>query len=457
MNILSVSQVTRQINDKLEGAFPFVWVQGQVTNLSRPFSGHVYFSLKDENSMLAAVWFKNKRRESEKFDPLTGEIFEDGPKPDLSGTLSNGDEIACAGRISVYGPRGQYQLIVELAQEVGQGKLHAEFELLKAKLAARGFFDQSRKRPLPRHPARVALLTSPSGAALHDFIKVSRNKGFGAQLRLHPVPVQGAEAAPAIIKAIEEVNREGWAELIVIIRGGGSLEDLWAFNEEKLAEAVVKSRLPVLAGIGHEVDFSMTDLSADMRAATPSHAAQLLWPERREFAQKLDELHLRLERAGRNLLAGKNQTLLNLERALGWLSPKNRLERHQHSLERLRERLSLSASRVTREKLRRLEHAHSALERGFSIKDLRLRGQKLAVLQKRLERGGVEHLSGLSGKITLLDLRLEALSPLAPLERGYALLRKQGGEYVRSITQIQPGEQLEARVSDGEFSVSVEK
>ncbi len=457
MKILSVSQVTRQINDKLEGAFPFIWVQGQVTNLSRPFSGHVYFSLKDENSVLAAVWFKNKRRESEKFDPLTGEIFEDGPKPDLSNTLNNGDEIACAGRISVYGPRGQYQLIVELAQEVGQGKLHAEFELLKIKLAAKGFFDQGRKRPLPRHPVKVALLTSPTGAALHDFIKVSQNKGHGAQLRLYPVPVQGAEAAPAIIKAIEKVNSEGWAELIVLIRGGGSLEDLWAFNEERMAEAVVNSRLPVLAGIGHEVDFSMTDLSADMRAATPSHAAQLLWPERREFVQKLDELTLRLEQSSRNLLSRKSQSLLNLERALGWLSPKNRLSRHQDNLEKLQERLSLNASRVTREKMQSLERARIALSRSFSIKDLDTRGRKLTALHERLERGCFEHLAELAGKIKLLDLRLEGLNPLAPLERGYALLQKQDGEYVRSTAQVQPGEQLKARVSDGEFSVTVEK
>ena len=297
--ILTVRALTEQLRRSLEGRFPFVWVRGEVSNLSRPGSGHIYFSLKDQDAQLQCVWFRGQQRQAEQgqsFDPLTGEVF-DSPRPSPLELLRNGLDMLCAGRISVYAPRGQYQMLVELVQPAGQGLLAQAFEERKRRLAEAGYFAQERKRLPPWNPQRVALITSPSGAAVHDFLELARDRGSGAQIRLFPASVQGEEAAPEIVRALETANEQNWAQVIVLIRGGGSLEDLWAFNEESVAEAVFHSRLPVVAGIGHEVDVTLADMTADLRAATPSHAAQLLWPLRAELRQRLDESEAALRRA----------------------------------------------------------------------------------------------------------------------------------------------------------------
>lgn len=220
-NILSVRELTERLRRMVEQRFPFVWVRGETTNLSRPSSGHLYFSLREGADLLNCVWFRGQQRESESFDPLTGEVWEGGPRPGIAATLENGREIICAGRLSVYGPRGGHQLIVELAQEAGQGLLAAALEELKRKLAARGYFDQSRKRPLPACPERVALVTAPTGAAVRDFIRISSERGLGSSIRIYPSPVQGDDAPPLLAEAIGQANAEAWADLIVLIRGGG--------------------------------------------------------------------------------------------------------------------------------------------------------------------------------------------------------------------------------------------
>ena len=230
MSILTVRQLTAQIKDAVESGFPYVWVRGEVTNVSRPSSGHIYFSLKDENALLQAVWFKGSQKERETFDPLTGEVFEDGPRMSLAGTLRNGQQVICAGRLTVYAPRGGYQLVVELAQDSGEGQLHLALEALKRKLAEKGYFSLERKRPIPEHPHRVAVITAPSGAAIRDFLRLSGERGTGCEIRIHPVPVQGDDAPPRIAEALDDENRRGWADVLVLIRGGGSLQDLWAFN-----------------------------------------------------------------------------------------------------------------------------------------------------------------------------------------------------------------------------------
>ena len=245
--ILTVRALPAQLRRSLEGRFPFVWVRGEVSNLSRPGSGHIYFSLKDQDAQLQCVWFRGQQRQAEQgqaFDPLTGEVF-DTPRPSPLELLRNGLDLLCAGRISVYAPRGQYQLLVELVQPTGQGLLAQAFEERKRKLAEAGYFAQERKRPLPWNPQRVALITSPSGAAIHDFLELAQNRGCGAEIRLFPASVQGEEAAPEIIRALDEINAQGWAQVIVLIRGGGSLESS-ALNEAA-AEASLSCCRP-LAG-----------------------------------------------------------------------------------------------------------------------------------------------------------------------------------------------------------------
>ena len=410
-HILSVSALTRAIKGSLETAFPFVWVRGQVVNLSRPSSGHVYFSLKDEDSSLAAVWFKGSHQESARFDPLTGEVFEEGPRQSLATSLKNGQEIVCAGRIAVYGQRGVYQLVVELAQEAGLGRLHEEFTRLRAALEARGFFDPERKRPLPEHPRRLAVITAPQGAAIHDFLRIAHDRGLGAAIRVYPAPVQGEGAAPAIIALLSRIWDEGWAECIVLIRGGGSIEDLWAFNDEALARAVHASPVPILAGIGHEVDFTLADMTADVRAATPTHAAQLLWPDRAELVREWRQLATALDRAAACGFARQQDRLERLLRGLTWASPRRRLAACS-------ERLAAT--------LRLLAGAGRLL----------------------LERTGA--------RLGTLHSRLEALNPHAPLERGYALARKEDGSFVRLKSDVAPGETLRLVVSDGDIPIRVE-
>ena len=220
--ILSVTELTDRMRRTLEGTFPFVWVRGEIGELSFPGSGHIYFTLKDAGAQLQCVWFRDRQRRGRNFDPLTGEIFAE-PRPDPVRLLRQGSELFCAGQISVYGPRGRYQLIVELVQAGGQGLLAQAFEKRKQALAARGFFAAERKRPLPASPSRVALVTSPAGAAIHDFMELASVRGLGAEVRLFPVRVQGEGAAGQICRALDEINRQGWAQVAVIIRGGGSL------------------------------------------------------------------------------------------------------------------------------------------------------------------------------------------------------------------------------------------
>ena len=410
-HILSVSSLTKAIKGTLETAFPFIWVRGQVANLSRPSSGHVYFSLKDEENSLAAVWFKGSQQDCQRFDPLTGEVFEEGPRPSLASSLANGQEIVCAGRIAVYGQRGVYQLVVELAQEAGLGRLHEEYARLRAALEALGFFAPERKRPLPKHPRRLAVITAPQGAAIHDFLRIAEDRGLGAAIRIYPAPVQGDTAPPAMIAALRRIWDKNWAECIVLIRGGGSIEDLWAFNDEALARAVHASPIPILAGIGHEVDFTLADMTADARAATPSHAAQLLWPDREELAREWRQLVTALEQTEQRWLARQQDRLERLLRGLAWGSP----------------------------------------ERGLTAWS-----DRLAAALRLLAGAGRLLLERQGGRLTALHSRLKALDPHAPLERGYALARKGDGTFVRLTSDVAPGEALRLVVRDGDIAIRVE-
>jgi exodeoxyribonuclease VII large subunit len=430
--ILSVTALTEAVKKRLEGTFPFVWVRGQVTDLSRPASGHVFFALRDEHSRLAAVWFKGDIRPAQRFDPLTGEIYGDGPRPSPALSLENGLEIVCAGRLSLYAPRGIYRLVVEYATEQGTGRLHEEFLRLRAKLAAEGIFAPERKRPLPVLPRRIALVTSPQGAAVHDFLRLSARRGPGAEFRIYPVPVQGEGAPPKIIEAVRRIAAEGWAEVLVLLRGGGSLEDLWAFNDEELARAVCRSPIPVLAGIGHEVDFTLTDLAADVRAATPSHAAQMLLPERAELYRALSDLRAALRETAERRLERASGRFADLANGLRRLSPRRTLEARRERLA-AELRLLLGAGRLF------LQRGEARLNRACA--GLAGRPDKL-----RLRAASLEH----------LVLRLEALDPHAPLHRGYALARKADGNFVRRISDVLPGEALTLTVTDGGIAVRVE-
>lgn len=475
--VLTVRELTEQLRRKIEGDFPFVWVRGEVTNVSRPASGHLYFSLKDAEALLNCVWFRQWQREVERFDPLTGEVFA-APRHSPALTLCNGQQVICAGRMSVYAPRGSYQLLVELVQENGMGTLYEAFERVKRALAERGFFAQERKRPLPANPQRVAVVTAPGGAAVRDFLRIASQRGCGAEIRIYPASVQGSHAVPELVAAIQQAQADSWAQVLVLIRGGGSLEDLWAFNEEAVAEAVFQARLPVVAGIGHEVDFSMADLTADCRAATPTHAAQLLWPDRAELLQRLDETELALRRVFYQRMALTGQRLDSLGHRLAAHAPRRLLallagrcdmllhrlrqagmqavERRERALEQLSRRLG-SALRKERIEfaLEQLEQLDARLRRA-AAQWCRGKEQELVRLAQGLRQTEEERLRSCTVQMEQLALRLMAQNPLQPLERGYALVRDRSGRLVRQASDLQVGDRFDLQFVRGHISAAVE-
>lgn len=429
-HIYSVSQITSAIKEELESRYPFLWVQGQIGNLSRPGSGHIYFTLKDREASLNVAWFRSSQSRG-------------GLPP---GALETGAEVVCAGRLAVYPPRGIYQLIADLVEDRGVGSLQLQFEALKRKLAGQGYFAPEKKRPLPAHPARVAVVTAPDSAALHDFLRLSRRRGWPGEIRIHPTPVQGEAAADSVARALEEANREGWARILVLIRGGGSLEDLWTFNTEAVAEAVHNSAIPVVTGIGHEVDLTIADMVADVRASTPSHAAQLLWPERTEMMQQVDETEAALLQAWKNRHTRLREELGSLTRALAWLSPARRLQQLQQSLQVQESGLKRCADFLLQTKQSRLQQLADRLQRVFGADSWRLREQAIQALENRLETAARAQLKSRGNDLDRLEAGLQAMDPYLPLKRGYSLVTvDRTGEFLRVREQVESGEEVSIR------------
>lgn len=457
--ILTVAELTRAVKDVLETEFPFVWVRGQVGNVSRPASGHIYFTLTDGESALSVVWFKSAQWRREEggavVNPATGEILEpdDTSGESASGhvpDIEEGRELLCAGRLNVYERRGVYQLVAELVQQEGVGDLHLAFEALKRDLAQRGWFDAERKKPLPSHPWRVALVTSPRGAAVRDFLRLAEERGWGMQIRLYPALVQGDRAPKAIAEALARADDDAWAEVVALVRGGGSLEDLWAFNSEEVARAMVQSRIPVVTGVGHEPDVTIADYVADRRAATPSHAAQLLWPRRTSLMQQVDDLQLRLENAFARSMQVRSDRLHTLRRSLHRASPGERLDRLSQGFTQGERRLERTREQFFQRHGERLSRLGQRLGRGFGVERIRTERTELRHAVDRLHRAAAAHLDRAAHVLELRRSRLSGLDPALPLERGYSLVRRvDTNTFLRSIEDAVPGLELAIQVRDG--------
>jgi exodeoxyribonuclease VII large subunit len=438
--IYSVSQITRAIKEDLEARYPFLWVQGQIGTLSRPGSGHIYFTLKDRDASLNVAWFKSSQTRSG-IDPAA---------------LETGAEVICAGRMNVYPPRGVYQLIAELVEDRGVGGLQLQFEALKRKLAEQGYFAPENKRPLPAHPGRIAVVTAADSAALHDFLRLARRRGWPGEIRIHPTPVQGDAAADSVARTLDEVNRLGWAHIVVLIRGGGSLEDLWTFNTEVVACALHRSAIPVVSGIGHEVDLTIADMVADVRAATPSHAAQLIWPERTEMLQQIDEAESALYQAWKSRYTRLCDELEGLARAISWLSPVRRLRQLQQTLALQESGLRRSAEFLLQTRQTRLRHLADRLQRVFGPDSWRVREQAIRALQDRMEAAARTHLRSKRYGLDRVADRLEALDPYLPLKRGYSLVTvERTGEFLRSGEQVESGEDVSIRTEKEEIGARI--
>ncbi|MYL82063.1 exodeoxyribonuclease VII large subunit [Desulfovibrio aerotolerans] len=450
-HIFEVGELTRSLKDVVESEFPFVWVRGQVVNLSRPGSGHLYFSLRDAEASLSVVWFRGAQAGKvsaggERYDPLTGEVLD---RP-LAESITDGMEVMVAGRLTVYAPRGVYQLVAEVVQEVGAGRLWLEFEALKKDLAAKGYFDAGRKRQLPPHATRVAVITAPTGAAVRDFIRIGRERGHGSQVRVYPTLVQG-EAAPAgIVRAMLRAVADDWAEVLVLLRGGGSLEDLWAFNTSDVARAIFASPVPVLTGVGHEVDVTIADMVADVRAATPSHAAQLLWPERGMLAQRVDDAELAVKRIIGALLASRERELAVLARGLAWLSPSRRLDRLTQSFDGANQRLTRAGTGYLDGLDRRLDGLTARVSRRFDAQSLDARQEALARRVERLAAAAKLFVAEQQQRLVLAGAHLTGLDPAAPLARGYSLTTvARTGKFLRRQADVRPGDKLDIMVYEG--------
>lgn len=382
--IISVSVLVQLLQDVVEENFVDVLVQGELASLSRPLSGHYYFTLKDSRSQLRCVMFRSSARV-------------------LRFALQEGMEIICRGRVSVYSQRGDLQLIVEGMEPVGVGGLQLAFQQLQDKLEKEGLFAAELKRPLPVYPAVIGVVTSATGAAIHDILTVLRRRAAGVKVLLRPVPVQGTGAAEKIAEAIADLNRDGSAEVLIVGRGGGSQEDLWAFNEELVARAIAASQVPVISAVGHEVDVSIADLVADLRAPTPSAAAELVVQNRLELERHLDQLVMRL--AGRI---------------------RSRLEFLQSYLGGLEKRLRSPQELILR------------------------RRQQLLRCEERLQNGMATIFNNCEHKLSMLSARLQALSPLAVLQRGYAIVSSvPDGTVIRDPAQVSRGDRLQLQVEKG--------
>lgn len=439
--VLTVGQLNRLARQLLEDCFRMIWVEGEISNLSRPSSGHWYFTLKDGQAQVRCAMFRN-RNVRLRFQP------------------KDGDKILVKGGISLYEARGDYQLIAEDMQPAGQGLLAARFDMLKQKLQLEGLFDPARKRPLPTEIGHLAVITSPTGAAIRDILTVLHRRDPGMRVTVVPVPVQGDQAPPAIIRALALCNElarnaaDAPFDAILLGRGGGSLEDLWAFNDEGVARAIAASDLPVVSAVGHEVDFSIADFVADVRAPTPSAAAEMLSRDWRQRLQQVLGWRQRLVDATRRQLQQKRQQLEWRQRRLQ--HPGQRVRQWALRLDELEMRLRNAVRRQTRDREQRLQLLHARLQRhqpSLRIQQLRARlelcKRQLPLLMRRKLQLQRQHFAATAQL-------LNSVSPLATLQRGYAIVGNERGEVIRDARDAPVGSSVTARLAHGELLCTVQ-
>ncbi|MDE2135943.1 MAG: exodeoxyribonuclease VII large subunit [Gammaproteobacteria bacterium] len=429
-DVYSVTRLNREVRAVLDRGLGVVWVEGELSNFSQPASGHWYFSLKDRDAQLRCAMFRLK-------NSLVG--F----------TPREGAHLLLRGRISVYEARGDYQLIVEHLEEAGEGALKREFERLKARLAAEGLFARERKRALPPFPRRIGVVTSTSGAALHDILEILARRFPPAAVLIYPSAVQGAAAVPALIAALETAGARAECEVLILARGGGSLEDLWAFNDERLARVIAASPLPVISAVGHEVDFTIADFVADVRAPTPSAAAELVVPDRRACLEAVRRTAERLAVSMRRELRAIGARLDGARGRLALVHPGVRLEQQTQRLDDLARRLAGAVrARVQREQLA-LAQLRGRLVRRSPDRLLHAQRAREQDLTLRLRHAAARRVNEAAQRLALAQRALNSVSPLATLARGFAIVTRADGSLVSDAAAVAPGETIEARLARG--------
>ena len=436
--IFTVSRLNSRVRILLEQEMGVVWLTGEISNLVMHSSGHWYFSLKDPGAQVRCAMFKGNNRRV---------IF----RP------QNGQQVLVQARLSLYEPRGEYQLVIESMQPGGDGLMQLQLEQLRQQLQAEGLFAMERKRPLPGSPQTIGLITSPTGAAIHDLLTVLGRRAPGLKVILYPAQVQGAQATEQLCQAIACANRRSECDLLIIGRGGGAKEDLWCFNDEKLVRAIAGSRLPVVSAVGHESDVTLSDLVADLRAATPSAAAELVSPDQAEQQQQLHLLAKTLRRAGSRLILAHRHRLTLLLQRLQHQHPERRLQQQQQRLDELQARLWQNLQQQLLHRERKLERLSYRLGQHSPRSRLRQAEHQLHLLQQRLLRQAENQLERQQRRHSLLLTRLEAVSPLATLARGYSITTNQEALVIRSASAVTHGERLHVQLAAGKLEVEVTK
>jgi len=437
--VYTVSQLNREARDLLEQAFPALWVSGELSNLARPASGHLYFSLKDEQAQVRCALFRGAAR-SLRFRP------------------DNGQQVLLRARVGLYEPRGEFQLIVEHMEPAGDGLLLRRLEELKKRLAAEGLFDPARKRPLPVLPRRIGVITSPSGAAVRDVLHILRRRFPAIPVIIYPTQVQGEAARTEIVAAIGRAAQRLECDVLIIGRGGGSLEDLWCFNEESVARAIAACPIPTVSGVGHETDFTLADLAADVRAPTPSGAAELVAPDRREWQQRVRGLErsalVALTRSLERLALRTDHAAARLART----HPGYILRQHARRLDELVMRLAGSSKHALQLRRLRAVHAAARLRAANPRVLLSRRTEQLTRQRERLAAAARQPLAAAANRLALAAATLQAVSPLQTLQRGYAIVSDtRTGAVLRSAGELQPGREVSARLAEGGFDAVVTK
>jgi exodeoxyribonuclease VII large subunit len=436
--IWPVRELVQQVCEQVEQEYADIWVEGEISNCRPAPSGHLYFTLKDADAQLPVVLFRRQALLL-RFKP------EDGL------------HVLVRGRASVYAQRGQLQLVGETIEPVGAGSLQLAFEQLKERLKAEGLFDAARKRPLPAFPRSVGIVTSPGGAVIRDFLNIIARRHAGLNVLVCPAAVQGEQAPGEVEAALAQLNSSGLVDVIVIARGGGSLEDLSAFNSERIARAIVASILPVVSAIGHETDFTIADFVADLRAPTPSAAAELITEAQHRIAERVETQANRLERAARFQLLHARQQFDRVAVDRAERRTTAMLHRLSQQLDEFGFRMDSSINGLVRARQREVaELAADVLHHEPRQMLARMR-ERLGVGRTRLERSLERTLRRWSAQLDALDGRLRSLSPLAVIERGYALVLSGDGAVIRSTTQLAPGDQIRTRLNDGEFRSTVDE
>ena len=434
--IFTVSRLNQEVQQALESGFGLLWLQGELSNFSRPASGHFYFTLKDSQSQIRCAMFRGRNRYID-FKPQDGEA------------------VLVRGKLGLYSARGDFQLIVEHMEPAGEGRLRQAFEERKRKLEQLGWFDQEQKQAIPTQPTTIGVVTSPTGAAIRDVLQVLSRRYPQATVIVYPCQVQGEAAAPAIAQAISRANARSECDILLVVRGGGSLEDLWAFNEEAVALAIRNSALPIISGVGHEVDVTIADLVADLRAPTPSAAAELATPDTSSLHDRVQKAKHALAFHTRNRIAQLSQSLANADTRLQSRHPQRQIQGQQQRIDELSLRLQRLSQSQHANRVQTLHQLQRQLQAHSPDKQLTHYQLKLSQLKKLLENHTQQHIAKFRSQHAIAARALNTVSPLATLDRGFAVVRLKD-QLVTSAKQLKKGDKITVKLAEGEARSTID-